>query len=55
MGLREKMFEAMHFIDANLLNRDEVEDPPSPNSGEISPSGEPWDPRKYHRAFVAGS
>jgi len=50
MGLREKMFEAMRFIDVNLTGRSTEEDPPLDNSS----IGEPWDPRKYHRAFVAG-
>ena len=50
MGLREKMFEAMRFIDDNLRENSTKEDPPLENSSV----GEPWDPHKYHRAFVAG-
>ena len=44
------MFEAMRFIDVNLTGSSTEEDPPL----ETSSIGEPWDPRKYHRAFVAG-
>ena len=44
------MFEAMRFIDVNLRGNSTEEDPPLENSS----IGEPWDPRKYHRAFVAG-
>ena len=54
MGLREKVFEAMYFMDSNLIGSNEGGDPPTSDSNENSSSGEPWDPRKYHRAFVAG-
>ena len=50
MGIRKKMFEAMRFIDVNLIESNSEEDPPLENSSV----GEQWDPRKYHRAFVAG-